>query len=177
MASTIPSTSYSRSVSLSSSSLKLESSLTSVMDGLRDLADSNQLDSLSPNTIQSLWDTVNEGDHTQLGMDPTSFAKWSDSFNQFLCQLNPQQQVPPVSSNYSVSLGGAGSSHYHAPSHYQGGVLPPPYHPSLRTIGSVESPPILYDHTHKDPPPFSSVATDLLNDTEDDDDFDWSKLV
>lgn len=173
--STIPSTSYSsRSVSSCTSSLKLESSLTSVMDGLRDLADSNQLDSLSPNTIQSLWDTVNEGDHTQLGMDPTSFAKWSDSFNQFLCQLNPQN-VPPASSNYSV--GGTGSSHYHTPSHYQGGVLPPPYHPSLRTIGSIESPPILYDHTHKDPPPFSSVATDLLNDTEDEDEFDWSKLV
>ena len=159
---------------LSSSQTKLDSSLTSVMDSLRDLADNNQWDTLSPTTIQSLWETVNEGDHAQFGMDHASFAKWSDSFNQFLNQLN--SHVPSSSSHFGGSVGGAVSAHY-PQYHHQTAPPPPPYVPSLRAVGSVHSPPLLYDHTHKDPPPFSSVATDLLNDAEEEDEFDWSKLV
>lgn len=179
--------------------------LTLVMDSLRDLADSNQWDRLSSAQIQTLKETVNEGDHIQFGMDHDSFLKWSDSFNQFLSQLNSQV---PISSHPTTDLRPSMGELNHTPysTHSQMSLhvapptsLPPPYMPSLHHIKSsvggmtpppplAPPPPLLYGHpgghggikiTHsQDPPPFSSVATDLFQDDgEEEEDFDWSKLV
>lgn len=169
-----------------------EPHLTLVMESLRDLADSNQWDQLSPAQIQSLRETVNGGDHVQFGMDHDSFTKWSDSFNQFLSQLNSHIPLPSHStatSDLRMSI----NDHVPYSAHNQLVLHPmtslPPYASSLHHMKSavvhshasmMDSGPLHFNHTRpvsQDPPPFSSVATDLFQDTEEEDEFDWSKLV
>ena len=183
-----------------------EPRFTTLMDSLRDLAESNQWEQLTPLQIQSLRDSVGDGDHKQFGMDQDTFAEWSHSFNQFLSQLdNRLPSHSPSSSNPNISMS-SGRLHNTFPAHHQLPVHsthippPPPYSQTLihhltaspTTIhsphGTLDPPYLssLHDQTPNlnsgtcntlNLPPFRSVATDLFEDTEEEDEFDWSKLV
>jgi hypothetical protein len=163
--------------------------LKSLMDNLKGLAENNEWDKLSPLQIQSIRDTVNEEDHSELGIDQESYEKWSLSFNQFLSQLD--DQIPHT----TVCGSGFHDSHY-LPLTVNASTmqhLPPPYSQSaisrhitspVKLSSMLRGTSYLNHHHLSEPssslnmdfPPFKSVATDLFEDN-DEDDFDWSKLV
>ena len=183
---------------------------TSLMDSLRDIAESNTWNRLSPSKIETLKSSFQEGGHEKLGMDADSFAELSQSFNQFLSHLNEQGLPPPppsvshpgefVMPNHQLPLQRVllpppppyqkptpmTSSHVHqshlpnpsslTPVVSSRGPIDPPYSsyltppfqnpaPTLSTASRVQSEQQIL---------FQSVATDLL---DDEDDFDWSKLM
>lgn len=188
---------------------------TTLMDGLKDLADSNHWERLSPSQIQNLRESFHNGGHERFGMDPDSYAELSLSFSQFLTQLDGHL-LPPATSSSGISGEFLSSpAHGHVPAR-----LPPPsYSPyscrehhnisppitAIPTLGPslVTQPhpyntsfsaylPPLHDHSpslattastggqpqHTEQiPSFKSAATDLFEDNDEDDDFDWSKFM
>ena len=156
---------------------------TSLMDNLKDIAENNQWEILNLSQIQSLRDSFKSGNHNNFGMDQESFLEWSHSFDQFLSQLDSRI---PINAHGSGSLP---HSSYHLSDHL---APPPPYsqHTSVSNYSSRMNPPFAPPSSVRDssnstghlqlqniktPPLFRSAATDLLE--EDDDEFDWSKLV
>lgn len=61
---------------------------TSLMDGIKELAESNSWDRLTPTQIQNLRESFNEGDHERFGMDSETYSQLSTSFSQFLSKLD-----------------------------------------------------------------------------------------
>lgn len=152
---------------------------TSLMDNLKNIAENNQWELLNPSQIQSLKESFKSGNHNTFGMDQDSFLEWSHSFNQFLTQLDsriPFNTPPPP------AAGPLPHSSFQLPPTDQ--LPPPPPYPqhtstanSYNTTGGASLTDIrssVSEATNHKVPVFKSVATDLL---EDDDDFDWSKLV
>ena len=150
---------------------------TSLMDGLKNIAENNRWEVLSPSQIQGLRESFKSGNHRNFGMDQETFLEWSHSFDQFLSQLD--NRIP-------VKLTGSGMSH--SSFHLSNPLPPPPPYSqhttatnSYSSTNSGMEPPFLTsinDPTHSHllkPHPFKSAATDLLE--EDEDEFDWSKLV
>lgn len=191
---------------------------TSLMDGLKDIAESNHWDKLSPSQIQNLRDSFHEGGHERLGMDPDSFAELSLSFSQFLSQLDGHL-LPPTTSSCGLP-GDFLSSPVHT--HIHTAQMPPPSYtpfsrrdltthqnisPPITALPSMAPPVVTQPHHYTttystylpplhDPSPslataaassqsppsehlpsFKSAATDLFDDNDDDDDFDWSKFM
>ena len=157
---------------------------TMLMENLKDLADTNQLNRMcmSQLQIQMMRDAINTGDHLQFGMDQESFAKWSNSFNQFLSQLDNNNMMPH-SSGGSLPMGGVLGS-------FNSSTIcpPPPPYSQFTSSTTVHMSPVqlepsfLSNHIPNlrvlhDPPPFSSIATEICEENEEDDDFDWSKLM
>ncbi len=147
---------------------------TSMMDNLKDIAEKNRWEMLSPSQIQSLRESFKSGSHKNLGMDQDTFLEWSHSFNQFLSQLDSRIPV-------NIPVSGIPHSSFQL-SQQLPPPPPPPYsqHSSnTYTTNSRMNPPFLpplsnSSSSHVQLPLFRSAATDLL---EDEEDFDWSKLV
>ena len=151
---------------------------TSLMDSLKDIAEKNRWETLNPSQIQSLRESFKSGNHKNFGMDQDTFLEWSHSFDQFLSQLD--SRIPMVvSANGLVHSSFQLSDRLPPPPPYSQHVtvsntyvtnsrMNAPFVPSLRDSSS--------NHLQLQKTPlFRSAATDLFE--EDDDDFDWSKLV
>ena len=189
---------------------------TSLMDGLKDLAESNRWERLSTAQIQNLRDSFHSSGHERFGMDPDSYADLSLSFSQFLTQLDGHL-LPPATTCSSSIPGDFLSSPVHG--HVPGTMLPPSYTPyTCREVTTISPPvtavPSIAPSVVAQPQPynlsfstylpplhdqspslattaatgsqssqaeqflsFKSVATDLFEDNDDDDDFDWSKFM
>ena len=156
---------------------------TSLMDNLKDIAEKNRWETLNPLQIQSLRESFKSGNHNNFGMEQDAFLEWSHSFDQFLSQLDSRI---PINAQSSGSLP---HTSYHLSDHLA--PPPPPYSQHTSASNSYGNsrmdPPFVVPSSLRDssnngshlqlqktPPLFRSAATDLL---EDDDEFDWSKLV
>ena len=170
---------------------------THLMDSLRDIADTNAWSKLDTGQVQNLYDSFHAGDQNRFGMEPDMYLQWSQSFNNFLTQLS-QTIHHPSSPPSTISSGMAAmpypGSHpmLHSNSIPHNSMPPPPpytqprLHPQPSTIHSSVSPSYIASPHLKpaptipgsgpNPPPFQTVATDIFEENEDDD-FDWSKLV
>lgn len=191
-----PSIATSRGILYSVADTRQNPRLSSLMDGLKEIAENNRWDSLNSSQIQSLRDSFRSGDHNEFGMDQDTFLEWSHSFNQFLSQLN--NRIP----TQSMSSSSVGMVQTAFPTHQLSTVIPPPpppppysqphtlvrHTPTPIHSNSDIDPPFLrplHDCTplqtpsqsETSTPRFRSVATDLLEDNDEDDEFDWSKLV
>ena len=145
---------------------------TSMMDNLKDIAEKNRWEMLNPTQIQSLRESFKSGSHKNFGMDQDTFLEWSHSFNQFLSQLDshipaniPASGIPHSSFQLSQQLPPPPPYSQHSSNTYAtNSRMNPPFVPTLSNSST----------SHVQLPLFRSAATDLL---EDEEDFDWSKLV
>ena len=181
--------------------------LASLFDSFRDIADTNSWDKLDPSHIQGLMESFKSGERDKFGLDPESYVGVANSFNQFLGQLHnrfitsgseatpnlsdylqPQESFPshlrpqhprtyvsPSSSSAFPPPHPRGSTHQSAASQAMGGNSMGHFNPSYaytsptHTPGSMGPPTTWPEHLK-----INSAATDLI---DDDDDFDWSKLM
>ena len=180
--------------------------LASLFDSFRDIADTNSWDKLDPSQIQGLMESFKTGERDRFGLDPESYTGVANSFNQFLGQLHNRfitsgSEATPNLSDYLQSQDTAGYSPHLRPQHSSKGytspstssAFPPPHrnspHQPIATLGvggAHFNPSYPYTSPPHEPgtmgPPttwpehlkINSAASDLI---DDDDDFDWSKLM
>jgi len=179
---------------------------TSLMESMRGLAESNRWDQLNQSQIQELVDCFRIGEESDhFGLDTSVWAGLSSSFNNFLSRVS--HKLPPTSGNaycyrkmhygantvghsptssfHSINSSGYSNCSNHSVSPQQPsmmGMSPnslPPY--SLPPQTSEALPVLSFDPSPPSPLPplhMRSAASDFVNtDPDDDDDFDWSKLL
>lgn len=176
--------------------------ITSLMESMRGLAESNRWDQLNQSQIQELIDCFRLGeDSDHFGMEANVWAGLSSSFNNFLSRVNhklpsnpatPSRRMShyspvgnvrhsPTSSFHSVNSSGYSNCSNHSISSQQpmvgmsSGNRRTPY--AIPQTMSETSPVLPFEnplpqlHIH-------SAASDFVNtDPDEEDDFDWSKLL
>ena len=179
---------------------------TSLMESMRGLAESNRWDRLNQSQIQELIECFRFGEESDhFGLDTSVWAGLSSSFNNFLSRVNhrlpsgtvtPGRRVShysplgnlrhsPTSSFHSVNSSGYSncSNHSVSPQQPMVGMSPGSHHtPYTIPQTMTETLPVLsFAASPESPLPqlqIRSAASDFVNtDPDEDDDFDWSKLL
>jgi len=179
--------------------------ITSLMESMRGLAESNRWDQLNQSQIQELIDCFRIGEESDhFGLDANVWAGLSSSFNNFLTRVShklPSNAVTssrrishyspignlrhsPTSSFHSVNSSGYSncSNHSVSPPRQMMGMSPGNHHTYTIPQTVSETLPVLsFATTPVSPLPqlhIHSAASDFVNaDPDEEDDFDWSKLL
>ena len=177
---------------------------TSLMESMRGLAESNRWDQLNQSQVQELIECFRLGEESDhFGLDASVWAGLSSSFNNFLSRVNhrlptntvtssrrvshysPNLRHSPTSSFHSVNSSGYSncSNHSMSPQQPLMGMSPVNRHTPFTIPQSInETLPVLsFAAGPESPLPqlhIRSVASDFVNtDPDEEDDFDWSKLL
>lgn len=179
---------------------------TSLMESMRGLAESNRWDQLNQSQIQDLIDCFRIGEESDhFGLDANVWAGLSSSFNTFLSRVNhrlpsntatPSRRMShyspasnlrhsPTSSFHSINSSGYSncSNHSMSPQQPMVGMSPGNRHtPYTIPQTMTETLPVLsFAAGPGSPLPqlhIRSAASDFVNtDPDEEDDFDWSKLL
>ena len=178
---------------------------TSLMESMRGFAESNRWDQLNQSQIQELIDCFRIGEESDhFGLDANVWAGLSSSFNNFLSRVNhrlPSNTVTqsrrmshyssagnlrhsPTSSFHSVNSSGYSncSNHSMSPQQPLVGMSPGNRHTPYTIPQTMsETLPVLSFAGPESPLPqlhIRSAASDFVNtDPDEEDDFDWSKLL
>lgn len=179
--------------------------ITSLMESMRGLAESNRWDQLNQSQIQDLIECFKLGEESDhFGLDNNVWAGLSSSFNNFLSRVThklpsntptPGRRMShyspvgnlrhsPTSSFHSVNSSGYSncSNHSMSPQQPMVGMSPGNRHiPYTIPQTMSETLPVLsYAAAPVSPLPLHihSAASDFVNaDPDEEDDFDWSKLL
>lgn len=179
---------------------------SSLMESMRGLAESNRWDQLNQSQIQELIDCFRIGEESDhFGLDTNVWAGLSSSFNNFLARVShklPSNAVTssrrmnhyssvgnlrhsPTSSFHSVNSSGYSNCSNHSMSPPQPMMgMSPGNHRTTYTIPQTMSetlPVLSFAAAPESPLPqlhIHSAASDFVNaDPDEEDDFDWSKLL